>query len=203
MEFNEKLQKLRKEKDLTQERLANELFVSRTAVSKWESGRGYPGIDSLRAISKLFGVSIDDLLSGDELITIAESENREKADSMRRLAFGAFDCMMILLLFFPFFGQPESGAVRHVSLIVLDTAYYIKIAFISFAALTSVFGIIELALQNFSHPIWLRGALAISLCLSALGTILFLISPQPYAGAFVFCLFVMKGVLLLKRRRYE
>ena len=50
MEFNEKLQELRKGKGLTQEELAQEIFVSRTAVSKWESGRGYPNIDSLKDI---------------------------------------------------------------------------------------------------------------------------------------------------------
>ena len=76
MEFNEKLQQLRKEKELTQEQLAEELFVSRTAISKWESGRGYPSIDSLKAISKLFSVSVDDLLSGEELISLAEIEQR-------------------------------------------------------------------------------------------------------------------------------
>ena len=54
MEFNEKLQTLRKQKNLTQEELAEALFVSRTAVSKWESGRGYPGIDSLKAMAKFF-----------------------------------------------------------------------------------------------------------------------------------------------------
>ena len=64
MEFNEKLQELRKQKGFTQEELAELLFVSRTAVSKWESGRGYPNIDSLKAISKLFSVTIDELLSG-------------------------------------------------------------------------------------------------------------------------------------------
>ncbi len=42
MEFNEKLQQLRKKNNLTQEQLAEQLFVSRTAVSKWESGKGYP-----------------------------------------------------------------------------------------------------------------------------------------------------------------
>lgn len=48
MEFNEKLSQLRKAKGLTQEELAEALYVSRTAVSKWESGRGYPSIDSLK-----------------------------------------------------------------------------------------------------------------------------------------------------------
>ena len=51
MEFSEKLQELRKNKNLTQEQLAEMLFVSRTAISKWESGRGYPSIDSLKEIS--------------------------------------------------------------------------------------------------------------------------------------------------------
>lgn len=52
MEFHEKLQELRKQKNLTQEELSEILFVSRTAISKWESGRGYPSIDSLKAIAE-------------------------------------------------------------------------------------------------------------------------------------------------------
>ena len=76
MEFHEKLQELRKAKGLTQEELAKELYVSRTAVSKWESGKGYPNIDSLKEISKFFSVTIDELLSSEELITAAKDENR-------------------------------------------------------------------------------------------------------------------------------
>ena len=78
MEFNEKLLELRKAKGLTQEELAKSLYVSRTAVSKWESGRGYPNIDSLKAISRFFGVTIDELLSGDELLTIAEEDHKHR-----------------------------------------------------------------------------------------------------------------------------
>ena len=55
MEFNEKLQELRKRKRLTQEELASSLYVSRTAVSKWESGKGYPNIESLKLIANFFG----------------------------------------------------------------------------------------------------------------------------------------------------
>ena len=66
MEFGEKLQELRKNKDMTQEELAEALYVSRTAISKWESGRGYPSIDSLKEISRFFSVSIDELLSAEK-----------------------------------------------------------------------------------------------------------------------------------------
>ena len=66
MEFNEKLQQLRNQKKITQEELAKAIYVSRTAISKWESGRGYPSIDSLKALSKFFGITIDELLSGEE-----------------------------------------------------------------------------------------------------------------------------------------
>ena len=54
MEFHEKLQELRKGRGLTQEELAEILYVSRTAISKWESGKGYPSIDSLKGIAGFF-----------------------------------------------------------------------------------------------------------------------------------------------------
>ena len=76
VEFSEKLRKLRKEKSLTQEELAEALYVSRTAVSKWESGRGYPSIDSLRELSRFFSVSIDELICPDEIIEAAADEKR-------------------------------------------------------------------------------------------------------------------------------
>ena len=62
MNFNEKLQFLRKAKGITQEQLAEALYVSRTAISKWESGRGYPSLDSLKDISRFYSVTVDDLL---------------------------------------------------------------------------------------------------------------------------------------------
>ena len=70
MEFNEKLQELRKKKGITQEELASSLYVSRTAVSKWESGRGYPSIESLRAIASFFSVTVDELLSPCEALDL-------------------------------------------------------------------------------------------------------------------------------------
>ena len=85
MEFNEKLQELRKQKGLTQEELAERLFVSRTAVSKWESGRGYPNIDSLKAIAGFFSVTVDQLLSSEELLTAAEDSQKQTVGRLRDL----------------------------------------------------------------------------------------------------------------------
>ena len=72
MLFNEKLKKLRKEKNLTQEDLAERLNVSRQAITKWESGEGVPDIENLKQISIYFDVSIDELVK--ENLTIINSE---------------------------------------------------------------------------------------------------------------------------------
>jgi len=200
MEFNKKLQQLRKEKELTQEQLAEELFVSRTAISKWESGRGYPSIDSLKAISILFSVSIDDLLSGEELISLAEIEQKEKTKSMRDLVFGILDCMMALLFFLPFFGQQENGIIRVVPLLSFtETRDYIWVTFVLIVGLITVFGIVQLALQNWQNRIWLKSKIVISIALSVFAMMFTIASRHPYPGAFLLCILVLKGILLWKQ----
>ncbi len=67
MRFGEKLRKLRCEYGMTQEELAQRLFVSRSAVSKWETDAGYPNIESLKQLSHLFGMSIDELISDEDI----------------------------------------------------------------------------------------------------------------------------------------
>ena len=116
MEFHEKIQILRKNRGMTQEELAEALFVSRTAVSKWESGRGYPSIDSLKEISGFFSITIDDLLSGEKLLSIAE---REKQFGIRRvceLLFGMTDLFSLLLIVLPLYPKTVNGYVYSVSL---------------------------------------------------------------------------------------
>ena len=201
MEFNEKLQELRKQKGFTQEELAEVLFVSRTAVSKWESGRGYPNIDSLKAISKFYGVTIDELLSGDELLTIAEEDTKVKERTLRDLIFGLLDCGMALLLFLPFFGQKADGVIRAVSLLALgDIQPYLKTAYIAFAGIMIVLGIMTLALQNCRQRLWCQNKSVLSLVLSAVGVCLFIISQQPYAAVFVFAFLIIKAFMLIKRQ---
>lgn len=76
MKFSEKIQKLRKEYKLSQEQLADQLDVSRQAVSKWESGQTYPEMDKLISICKLFKCSLDDL-TNDEIKEISKIEKEK------------------------------------------------------------------------------------------------------------------------------
>ena len=201
MEFNEKLQELRKQKGLTQEELAEKLYVSRTAISKWESGRGYPNIESLKAIAKFFSVTVDELLSSGEVLTIAEEDSKRKEKHFRDLMYGLLDICIAMLLFLPFFAQKADGTVQGVSLIALDGVQpYLKIAYLVVVILMIAMGILILALQNCQRPAWIKSKTIISLMLGAIAVLVFMISSQPYASVFAFALLAIKAFMLLKCR---
>ena len=67
MELKENLAELRSRSGLSQQDVAEALDVSRQAVSRWETGAAVPGRDSLLALSRLFGVSVEELVSPAEL----------------------------------------------------------------------------------------------------------------------------------------
>ena len=201
MEFNEKLQELRKQKGLTQEELAEVLYVSRTAISKWELGRGFPNIESLKAISKFFAISLDELLSCEEILVIAENDNKEKERIVQDLVFGLLDCGMALLLFLPFFWQKSEGVIREVSLLALtEIQSYLKTAYYAVAFLMIMLGILTLALQNCCKRLWSKSKIVLSLTLSSIGVCLFIISRQPYAAVFVFAFFIIKVLMIIKQK---
>ena len=200
MEFNEKIQELRKQKGLTQEELAEKLYVSRTAISKWESGRGYPNLDSLKAIARFFSVTVDELLSSDEILTIAEENQKQAEKHFRDLAFGLLDLFMSLLLFLPFFAEKADGIIQSVSLIALDGVQpYLKIAYFAVVILMIVMGVLTLALQNCQWVAWLKSKTTISLILGAIAVLVFTISSQPYGAVFAFALLAIKALMLIKR----
>ena len=154
MEFHEKLQLLRKKSEMTQEQLAERLFVSRTAISKWESGRGHPNLESLKGISKLFSVSIDDLLSNDELIELAESKNRSNIDKLACILFGVLDIMVIVTLFLPLFGQDSGGTIRSVPLMELElTSNVLQVMYFLALTLLPVFGVIQIGLITMAREL--------------------------------------------------
>ena len=201
MELNEKLQQLRKQRGLTQDQVADALFVSRTAISKWESGRGYPNIDSLKAIAKYYGISIDELLSGEELLTIAEEDRNQRQHQFLDLSFGLLDLCVILLPFFPFFAQKATDNIREVPLWLvsansplLTAAYWLVIAAVF------ICGLLTLCLRNSGNCVWIKIKSTLSLILNALGSALFIISLQPYAAVYLFIFLIIKVFMLIKSK---
>ena len=117
---------MRKNRGLTKEELAQVLYVSRTAISKWESGRGYPSIDSLKEISNYFGVTIDDLL------------------------FGMVDLFSFILIVLPLYPKPIDGYIFSVNLFsYTETTWFNRwIYWIMFIALIGI-GIVKIVLTQF------------------------------------------------------
>ena len=198
MEFSEKLQELRKSRSMTQEELAEALFVSRTAISKWESGRGYPSIDSLKEISRFFSVTIDDLICSDEMITVAENDKKEFVSKYISLICNALDILLAILLFIPAFGN-GSASSETVSLLGLSgITPWLKIVFVVIIGITILNGICGVIIANFDKPVWNRHRLVTGVVLSILSVTVFIVTRQPYAGIVCFAFLVIKGFLIAK-----
>ena len=204
MEFNEKLQSLRKSQGLTQEELADALFVSRTAISKWESGRGYPSIDSLKEISKFFSVSIDDLLSGEKLLSIAEKENKSNIRNMCDLLFGIVDLLSFVLVVLPLYPNTIDGFVYSVNLLnyTQTTTLNITICWIVFMSLVIV-GTVKVILTRIKAEKYSKILMKISAVISALTVIFLAITREVYAVVVVFLLLIIKGVIIFKRVQHK
>ena len=200
MEFNEKLQELRKSRALTQEELAEALYVSRTAVSKWESGRGYPSIDSLKDISEFFSVSIDDLLSGEKLLSIAENENKSNIRNVCDLLFGFTDLMALILVLFPLYPNTVDGFVYSVNLLgytqipqLGKSMYWLMFAFlVAIGALKIIFA---RAKSEKGNKILTEVSIVTNI-LTVLGLVL---TREVYAVIIVFFMLLAKGLLLFRQ----
>ena len=180
MELSEKIQNLRKERGLTQEQFARQLFVSRTAVSKWETGRGIPSMESLQMIAKLCGVTLDELLCAEEAVTIAKREN--KAHMHRIDAVCNISAVIGLLL--PLYKLEWEGGFRSVPLYQL--AGWLSVLYWIFPAAMAICGIVQLVTNRKLTE--LMGTV-INVCI----ILLLILSGQPYPAVLFLALFVIKG----------
>ncbi len=200
MDFNEKLQELRKSRGLTQEELAEKLFVSRTAVSKWESGRGYPSIDSLKEISRYFSVTIDELICTEEIICAAEEEKQDFAGRTISFISNTLDLLSAVLLFLPVFGNGEASPAA-VSLFGLTGVHFwVRIVFLTVTGLSALNGLCGLILIRFDRPLWNKHRLVSGMVLSVLAVAVFIAARQPYAGILCFALLLIKTFGIMKLR---
>ncbi len=198
MEFNEKLQELRKARSMTQEELAEALFVSRTAVSKWEQGRGYPNLDSLKEISKFFSVSIDELICSEEIISAAADEKKECMDKYSTLTCNLLDIFMTLMLFLPVFGNGTDDPASVSLFAIIGLSVWIKIVFVVLVGIAVLNGICGVIISRFDKPVWSHNILVTGMVLSIACAAVFILTRQPYAGIICLAILVVKGLLIIK-----
>ncbi len=200
MEFNEKLQELRKTKGITQEELAQALYVSRTAISKWESGRGYPSIDSLKEISCFFGVTIDELICAEEIMDVAKDDKERSLHKLIAFICSLLDIFVGLLLFIPVFGNGANSpsAVSLLSLTGIQLwIKYLIMGLIIFTVLNGIFGVIVCGIDK---PVLIQCIIVTGMVLMVICSAVFILVRQPYAGIISFLVLMAKGFLLIKKQ---
>ena len=94
MELNEQIKKYRTEMNISQEELAEKIYVTRQSISNWENGKTYPDIHSLLLLSSLFGTSLDQLVKGDIEIMKEEIKKDEIAKMNR---YGKIYTIMLII----------------------------------------------------------------------------------------------------------
>ena len=198
MEFGEKLQQLRKQKGMTQEELAEVLYVSRTAISKWESGRGYPNIESLKELSNFFSVTVDELLSGEKLLSIAERENQAGIRNMCDMLTGMTDMFSLLLILLPLYPKTVEGYVYSVNLLAYTetSALNRTVYWVLFLVLVLI-GIGKVLLT--CRKITPKAVTECSVAVSIAAVIYLALAGETYAVTVAFLLLIVKGALLFKR----
>ena len=198
MDIGEKLKALRTERGLTQEQLAARLYVSRTAVSKWETGGGSPNLDSLQAVARLFDVSVDDLLSADDLIVLARDERRSTARSSGMLSFGLLDVLAVVFAFIPLYGVDDGSFVRMANLADYGASVDFGASFaVMAAAVVSLMfvGAVEILLAAAGSRRAARIVALVGFAVQALAVVLFASTMQPYATTLMFALLLAKVVV--------
>lgn len=198
MDFGEKLKALRTERGLTQEQLAARLYVSRTAVSKWETGGGSPNLDSLQAVARLFDVSVDDLLSTDDLIVLARDERRSTARSSGMLSFGLLDVLAVVFAFIPLYGVDDGSFVRMANLADYGASVDFGASFaVMAAAVVSLMfvGAVEIVLAAAGSRRAARIVALVGFAVQALAVVLFASTMQPYATTLMYVLLLAKVVV--------
>ena len=206
-EFGEKLKILRAQKNMTQEQLAEKLFVSRVTVSKWESGRGLPNIDSLKLLANIMEVSVDELLCGREIVCVAERQILQTGENLQRFFMALADILCVLLLFLPIYTDFSNATFHQTVISSLHTANVLtKIGHYFFDILISTFGLFELALQNIQADKKSQAAVQkpffsaqtiLSVLITLAAIFWNIITRQMYVGIFLVFMLALKFFILI------
>lgn len=199
MDLSEKIQKLRKERGLTQEQFAEMLFVSRTAVSKWETGRGIPSMESLQMIAKIYGITLDELLQAEEIIAVAKKENAQNINRFASYTNGIFNIATILSILLPLYKSEQNGIFY--SLPLYQFKGWLAVFYWFFPIAIVLCGIFELLLSKSEYEKTKKSISIAGQILNICAILLLILSGQPYPAILFFVFLIIKlSIVIIKQK---
>ncbi|MBQ5441827.1 MAG: helix-turn-helix domain-containing protein [Firmicutes bacterium] len=127
------IKKLRESKKLTQEELAGKLFVTSKAISKWETGKGYPDVSLLEPLAEALGISVIELLSGNDVKNANKSANVARSkiyvcpvcgNVIHSLGDAVISCCGVIL---PALESEEPDEEHRIKVEVVEDEYYVTV----------------------------------------------------------------------------
>ena len=115
VEFGKKVKKLREEKGMTQQTMADQLYVTRQAVSRWECGARFPDLLTAKKIAQILEVSVDELLSGEELKKSIERDpvlSAPVSNMIQTILYAVASAAYLLMLVFSLYSFYPAQALK-------------------------------------------------------------------------------------------
>ncbi|MBQ5883781.1 MAG: XRE family transcriptional regulator, partial [Clostridia bacterium] len=155
--------------------------------------------ESLKEISKFFSVSIDELLSGEKLLFIAEKENKTNIKNICELLFGAVDLFYVLLIFLPLYPDTVNGFIYSVSLLNYTeiSSFNKTIYWVMFLVLLLI-GATKIMFVKIRKEKVNKAVTVVSVFLNISIVLLFAITREVYSLILVFLFLIIKGLLIFK-----
>ena len=164
-----------------------------------QEGRGYPNIESLKEIAHYFSITIDELLSGEKLLSIAEKENKSNIRNVCDWSLGIIDIFYVILLFLPLYPNTVDGYIYSVNLFMYDeiTIFNQWIYWSMFITLI-LLGFIKILITKFKINKYQKVVTATSVIINILTVFIMTICREVYGVIVTFMLLIIKGIFLFK-----
>lgn len=159
-------------------------------------------LQRLRTGKNLTSVSLDELLSGEELITLAQTENHSNIIRIYNIISGIIDVLAIAFIILPIYGDPRGGYIYSVNLLENTHTPNINIVihWVVFLLIIGL-GIARLVFIYFNKQTLYNIASKVSMAIGAVTLCLFAAAREPYATILLFLFFTVKMFLLLQESR--
>ena len=163
------------------------------------AGRGTPSMESLQMIAKFFGITLDELLRAEEVITIAENENKENISRFASYIDGIFNIAAVVGLLLPLYKVELNNIFYSVPLYQFKG--WLAVLYWIFPMAMAICGVIQIVINKGEREKLKRGINIIGVILNTGAIFVLILSGQPYPSVMFFTLLLIKGTVMLIKKK--